>query len=59
MWRTGSPPGGDSQQTVHVVDLPPEARISAMPPGVGVVDLTPVIRTVGGTYGDCSANCVS
>ena len=33
VWGAGpSPcvPGGDSQQTVHVVDLPPEARISAI-----------------------------
>ena len=49
VWGAGSLPGvlgGDSQQTVHVVDLPPDARISATPPGVGAVDLTPVIRHV-------------
>ena len=49
VWRTESPPGvpgGDSQQTVHGVDLVPEARITAIPPGVGAVDLTPVIRAV-------------
>ena len=49
LWGAGPPPGvpgGDSQQTVHVVDLSPEARISAIPPGVGAVDLTPVNRVV-------------
>ena len=49
VWGAGPPPGvpgGDSQQTVCVVDLPPEARISAIPPGVGAVDLTPVTWAV-------------
>ena len=39
-------PGGDSQQTAHVVAWPPEGQISAIFSGVGVVDLTPVIRSV-------------
>ena len=31
-----------------MVDLPPEGRNSAIPPGVSAVDLTPVIRAVEG-----------
>ena len=49
MWGAGPPPvvpGGDSQQTVHVVALPSEGQVSAIPPEVGAVDLTPVIRSV-------------
>ena len=49
VWGAEPPPGvpgGDSQRTVHVVDLLPEAQISAIPPGVGPVDLTPVVRAV-------------
>ena len=49
VWGAEPPPdvpGGDSQQTVCVVNLPPEARISDIPPRVGAVDLTPVIRAV-------------
>ena len=41
VWGAGPPPGvpgGDSQQTVHVMDLPPEGRNSAIPLGMGAVD---------------------
>ena len=37
-------PGGNSQQPVSVVALPPEVRTSVIPPGVGAEDLTPVVR---------------
>ena len=42
VWGAEQPPyipGGDSQQPVRVVALPPEAQISPMPPGVGAADL--------------------
>ena len=56
VWGAEPPPdvpGGDSWQTVCVVDLLPEARIGAIPPGVGPVDLTPVVRAVDVPHVGC------
>ena len=47
VWGVEQPPdipGGDSQQPVCGVALPPEVRTSAIPPGVGAADSTPVVR---------------